>query len=177
MVLSKCNAVLTTLMGVTLMFAVTPRPTELVSESGLVREDAILEALPRIEVVQGNFKPNSTLVATLVDFDVPSELAQTVAKLIQPVFDVRAFRSGRGFKLEKDANGTLRNFQYRINEDKVLEVQKGSDADTYEARVSTIELEGLDTVVTGEITSESNNLYAALSEQSQAAVALADKVA
>src|SRR5262245_34877678 len=175
--LTKCNAVLTTLMAVALMFAVAPRPAELVSESDLVREDTILETLPRIEVVQGNFKPNSTLVATLVDFDVPSELAQTVAKLIQPVFDVRGFRSGSFFKLEKDTNGTLRNFQYRISEDKVLEVQKGADADTYEARVSTIELEGLDTVVTGEITSESNNLYAALSQQSDAAVALAEKVA
>ena len=77
------------------------RPRVLSPESGSIREDFILGTLPRIEVLQGSFKPNATLVATLVDFDVPSELAQNIARLIQPVFDVRGFRTGNPFKLEK----------------------------------------------------------------------------
>src|SRR5262245_25081099 len=119
MTLPKCNAIFTALMALAVMFAVTPRSREVVSESGTIREDAILETLPRIEIVQGEFKKNSTLVATLIDFDVPSELAQNLARLIQPVFDVRGFRSGSGFKLEKDTNGTLRAFEYKISEDKI----------------------------------------------------------
>jgi murein DD-endopeptidase MepM/ murein hydrolase activator NlpD len=175
MTLPKCNAIFTALMALAVMFAVTPRSREVVSESGMIREDAILETLPRIEIVQGEFKRNSTLVATLIDFDVPSELAQNLARLIQPVFDVRGFRSGSGFKLVKDTNGTLRAFEYKISEDKVLEVQKGNE--TYEARVSTLDLEGRDVVIDGEITSEHNNLYTALAEEDGASVALVEKLA
>lgn len=175
MSLPKCNAVLTTLMALVLMIAAKLPSTEVASESGLIREDAVLQTLPRIEILQGSFKPNATLVATLIDFDVPSELAHNLATLIQPVFDVRNFRSGADFKLEKDTNGTLRAFEYKISEDKILEVQKANDS--YEARVSTLDLESRDAVVSGEITSENNNLYAALAEQDDAAIALAEKLA
>ena len=131
--------------------------------------------MPQIEVVQGSFKPNATLVATLVDFDIPSELAQSVARLVQPVFDVRGFRSGNAFTLEKDTDGTLRAFEYKISDDKILEVQRGADA--YEARVSSLDLESRETTITSEITPAQNSLYAALAKEDRQAVQLAEKVA
>jgi murein DD-endopeptidase MepM/ murein hydrolase activator NlpD len=140
-----------------------------------VREEAMLDALPRIEVVEGSFKRNTTLVATLIDFEIPSELAENLAKLIQPVFDVRNFRSGKAFKLEKDTDGSLRAFEYKISDEKILEVQRG--AETYEARVATLDLESRDTVITAEITPSRNSLYAALSDQEGNPVQLAEKVA
>jgi murein DD-endopeptidase MepM/ murein hydrolase activator NlpD len=176
--LTRCNAVLTSLIGVVVFLALLPRPAELVSEAGTIHEDAILASLPRIEIVEGAFKKNATLVATLVDFDIPVELAQNVAGLIQPVFDVRGFRTGKSFKLEKDTQGTLRNFAYRISDDKVLEVQRGPyAADSYEAKISTLDLETRDTMITTEITVTRNSLYAALAEQDGQAVQLAEKVA
>ena len=135
----------------------------------------MLDTLPRIEVVEGSFKRNATLVATLVDFNVPSELAENLAKLIHPVFDVRNFRTGKTFRLEKDTDGTLRAFEYKISDEKILEVQRGLEA--YEARVSTLELETRDTVITAEITPSRNSLYAALADHEGNPVQLAEKVA
>ena len=135
----------------------------------------MFDALPRIEVVEGSFKRNTTLVATLIDFDIPSELAENLAKLIQPVFDVRGFRSGKAFKLEKDTDGSLRAFEYKISDEKILEVQRGTDA--YEARVATLDLESRDTVITADITPARNSLYAALAGHEGNPVQLAEKVA
>jgi murein DD-endopeptidase MepM/ murein hydrolase activator NlpD len=156
-------------------YTVLPQSVEVVEESGAsIREEAVLQGLPRIEVVEGAFKPNATLVATLVDFDIPIDLAHNVARFVQPVFDVRGFRSGKSFKLEKDAQG-LRAFEYKISEDQVLEVQR--DANAFDARIATLDLEGHDRIVSGEITPLKNSLYAALAEHDEQAVGLAEKVA
>jgi len=175
MTLPRCNAVFTSLICAALFFTFLPRSTGFVPESGSIREDAILRTLPQIEVVQGSFKPNATLVATLVDFDIPSELAQSVARLVQPVFDVRGFRSGNAFTLEKDTDGNLRAFEYKISDDKILEVQRGVEA--YEAKVSSLEMESRETTITSEITPAQNSLYAALAKEDRQAVQLAEKVA
>jgi murein DD-endopeptidase MepM/ murein hydrolase activator NlpD len=157
-----------------ILFATLPRyQPELLPESGPFYGKA--PAQPRIEVVEGKIKKNSTLVATLVDFEIPMEIANHVARLVQPVFDVRAFHSGNSFKLEKDSDGTLRAFEYKINDEKILEVQR--DADTYEAKVSTLPLESRETIVTAEITRQKNSLYAALEGDGESAVMLAEKVA
>ena len=175
---TRCNAALTSLISLAVFFALLPQPSEFVSEAGTIHEDAILASLPRIEIVEGAFKKNSTLVATLVDFDIPSALAENIARLIQPVFDVRGFRSGQSFKLERDTAGMLRNFEYRISDDKVLEVQRVADnLDNYEAKVTTLDLESRDRMITSEITLSRNSLYAALAEQDGQAVQLAEKVA
>jgi murein DD-endopeptidase MepM/ murein hydrolase activator NlpD len=175
MTLPRCNAVLTSLIGAALFVLVFPQPQGFVPDSGSITEDSVLMALPRIEVVEGSFKPNATLVATLVDFDIPSELAQNIARLIQPVFDVRGFRTGNSFKLEKDTDGTLRAFEYKINDEKILEVQRGRE--DYEAKVSNLTLESRSIVITSEITSARNSLYAVLEELGGETVNLAEKVA
>lgn len=176
--LPKCNAVLTSLMAVTLLVSILPQTPDLVSESGAIHEASILKGLPRIEVVEGSFKPNATLVATLVDFDISADLAQDIARLIQPVFDVRGFRSGNTFKLEKDADGILRAFEYKISDEKVLEVLR-DDAGTgnYEAKVSNLDLERRNTLITTEITANRNSLYAALAQERGQVTQLAEKVA
>ena len=171
----RCNAISTSLIGVALFVLILPFTTGVPAESQLVQEEALLASLPRIEVDEGSFKRNATLVATLVDFDIPSELAENVARLIQPVFDVRGFRSGKPFRLEKDTDGNLRAFEYKISDEKVLEVLRGTD--TYEAKVSTLQLDSRDTVITAEITPSRNSLYAALADHEENAVQLAEKVA
>lgn len=171
----KCNTILTGLIALVLLVSVLPPPSDFVAETESIREESVFTNLPRIEVVEGAFKRNTTLVATLVDFDIPAELAESVARLIQPVFDVRDFRYGKPFKIEKDTDGNLRAFEYKISDEKILEVQRG--ADSYEAKVSTLNLESRDTVITSQITASRNSLYAALAEQERSAVQLAEKVA
>jgi len=173
--LPKCNSILMGLITIVLLVAaLPPTSSRFVAENGSVREESVLTGVPRIEVVEGAFKRNATLVATLVDFDIPAELAEDVARLIQPVFDVRNFRFGKPFKIEKDTDGSLRAFEYKISDEKVLEVQRG--ADSYEAKVSTLNFESRDTVITSQISPSRNSLYAALAEQERNAVQLAEKV-
>jgi len=113
-------------------------------------------SLPQIQFVEGTIQ-RPTLVATLVDLEIPSAIANQVADLIQPVFDVRKIRLGNLFRLEKETDGTLRVFEYKIDDERVLKVRQ--EAGTYAAKVETLELETSETIITAEITS---NLFAAL---------------
>ena len=53
--------------------------------------------IPKTRVVEDTIQKNTTLVATLVDYDVPEKIAKEVADLIRPVFDVRKMRFGNAF--------------------------------------------------------------------------------
>ena len=113
----------------------------------------------KTQVVEDTIQRNRTFVATLVDYDVPVTLAHDLANLIRPVFDVRKMRFGNPFRLEKESDGTLRAFEYKIDEENVLKVQKGSEA--YEATVQKEDLDQREAVITAEIHS---SLWEALSD-------------
>ena len=115
--------------------------------------------IPKTQVVEDTIQKNRTLVATLVDYDVPVAIANEVADLIRPVFDVRKMRFGNPFRLEKEFDGTLKAFEYKIDEESVLKVAKGTDS--YEAKVQKLDLETRETTLTAEIHS---SLWEALSE-------------
>ena len=169
----QCNSVLTVAIGMAIVVAIASQPEPAIPESGTtIRRPS---DVPETEVVQAAFKPNTTLVATLVDLDIPRDIAHNVAKFIQPVFDVRNFRSGNFFKLKKDTDGNVETFEYKINDEKVLEVKRNEDS--YKARIATLPLERRETTIVAEITSGNNNLYSALGEENEQAVQLAEKVA
>lgn len=169
----KCNSALTIMIGLVILTAMASAPQPFVPESGTNPRGTV--AVPLVEVVEASFKPNTTLVATLVDFDIPRDIAHSVARLIQPVFDVRNFRSGNPFKLEKDKEGNLHAFEYKIDQEKILEVER--DADSYAARVFRLDLKSEDVTILAEITPQANSLYAALLAQNSDAVELAEKIA
>jgi murein DD-endopeptidase MepM/ murein hydrolase activator NlpD len=127
------------------------------AEAGAVPATA---AAAKVEVVEGTIRKNTTLVATLVDFDIPVAIAHDVASLIQPVFDMRRLRSGNGFRLEKEPDGNLRKFEYRIDDENILKVEKA--ADSYEARVEKLPLETREIIVDAEILT---SLFKALDDQ------------
>jgi murein DD-endopeptidase MepM/ murein hydrolase activator NlpD len=118
-----------------------------------------IDIAPKTEVVEDTIQKNTTLVATLVDYEVPVTIAKEIADLIKPVFDVRKLRFGNTFRLEKEGDGTLKKFEYKIDDESILKVQKGSDA--YEARVEKLDLEVQEAVITAEIHS---SLWDALGE-------------
>src|SRR5262252_6921420 len=104
---------------------------------------------PPPEVVEDTIQKNRTLVATLVDYEVPVAIANEIADLIKPVFDVRKVRFGNPFRLEKENDGTLKKFEYKIDDESVLKVQRGTDA--YEAKVEKLDLEISEATITAEI--------------------------
>src|SRR5215469_1421591 len=105
--------------------------------------------LPKTEVVEDTIHKNRTLVATLVDYDVPATIATEVADLVKPVFDLRKLRFGNAFRLEKESDGTLKRFEYKIDDESVLKVNKGTDS--YEAKVEKLDLETREKAITAEI--------------------------
>src|SRR5438093_6364366 len=104
---------------------------------------------PKTEIVEDTIQRNRTLVATLVGYDIPIAMAKEVADLIRPVFDMRKMRFGNPFRLEKEFDGTLKAFEYKIDDESVLKVQKGSDS--YEAKVEKLDLEIQEKTITAEI--------------------------
>src|SRR5215831_12611858 len=106
-------------------------------------------AVPQTQVVEDTIGKNATLVATLVDYDVPVALANEVADLVKPVFNLRKLRFGNAFRLEKEIDGTLRAFEYKIDDESVLKVKRGDEA--YEAKVEKLDLEEKEATITAEI--------------------------
>src|SRR6059036_1207521 len=105
--------------------------------------------IPQTQIVENTIQRNMTLVATLVGYDVPIALANEVADLIRPVFDLRKIRFGNPFRLEKEFDGTLKAFEYKIDDESVLKVHKGSDS--YQAKVEKLDLEIRGKTITAEI--------------------------
>jgi murein DD-endopeptidase MepM/ murein hydrolase activator NlpD len=103
------------------------------------------------DIVEGSIPRNTTLLATLVAVDVPEDAAQRMVKLIQPVFDLRKIRSGNSFRLEKDTEGEVQTFEYRIDDDSVLKLERA--ADTFSTRVEKLEMDARQVVIDLEIRS------------------------
>ena len=122
----KCNIGFIWSLVLAVIITVVPRYWELKIES-IPQLSQTVNPVPRTQVVEDTIQKNTTLVATLVDYDVPVTLANDVADLIKPVFDVRKLRFGNSFRLEKESDGTLKAFEYKIDDESVLKVQKRSE--------------------------------------------------
>ena len=108
-----------------------------------------INIVPQTEVVEDTIQKNRTLVATLVDYEVPVAIANEVADLIKPLFDLRKMRFGNPFRLEKETDGTLKKFEYKIDDERVLTVEKGTEV--YEAKLEKLDLETHEVPITAEI--------------------------
>ena len=147
----KCRVGLIWSLLFTVIVVAVPRYWEFRIQSIPPLEPAVpaITPIPPPEVVEDTIQKNRTLVATLVDYEVPVAIANEIADLIKPVFDVRKVRFGNPFRLEKENDGTLKKFEYKINDESVLKVQKGTDA--YEATVEKLDLETRESTITAEI--------------------------
>lgn len=103
------------------------------------------------------------------------EVAALVAQ-VTSVFDVRAIRSDRPYRIVQAIDGALRRFEYEIDADRVLTVTR-SDTDTFVAAIDPIEKRTEIAVVNGAIDREAPSLFAAMSragERVDLSLALAD---
>src|SRR5262245_61827567 len=168
----KCRAGLICSVMFTAIIIGIPRYWELkVEMPPLVSQPVI--TLPQTEVVEDTIQRNTTLVATLVDYEVPATIANEIADLIKPVFDLRKIRFGNPFRLEKEiGDGTLKKFEYKIDDESVLKVQKGQEA--YEAKVEKLDLETHEATITAEIQSSLWDALADLPKREILATELAE---
>jgi len=115
--------------------------------------------VPQVKVFEDTIQRNKTLMATLVDYEVPLAIANEVIDLVKPVFDLRRLKAGNPFKLVKEGDGSLKAFEYKIDDEKVLRVAKAEDS--FRAQVEKLELEVRETALRAEIQS---SLWDALDE-------------
>lgn len=146
----KCNVGFIWSLIFAVLITVIPRYWELNIES-IQPLPSATAATPRTEIVEDTIHKNTTLVATLGDYNIPAAMANEVADLIKPVFDVRKLRFGNPFRLEKEVDGSLKAFEYKIDDESVLKVRK--EADSYAARVEKLELDTRESTITTEIRS------------------------
>ena len=148
--MGRINAGLIGSLALAIVVTIVPRYWEFRIESiAPLVPPPVTNTPPKTEVVEDTIQKNTTLVATLVDYDVPAAIAKEVADLVKPVFDLRKLRFGNPFRLEKESDGTLKAFEYKIDDESVLKVQKGTDA--YEAKVEKLDLETREATITAEI--------------------------
>jgi murein DD-endopeptidase MepM/ murein hydrolase activator NlpD len=156
----KCNVGCIWVLTLAVITGIIPRYWELRFESEAALHQPFHQPAPVIEVEEGTIAKNTTLVATLVDYNVPVTMANEIAQLIKPVFDVRSLRTGNLFRLERE-DGTLRAFEYKIDDERVLKVEKvEKESDAYAAKIEKLELEVREGTVTADIQS---SLWEALS--------------
>src|SRR5262245_40215703 len=130
----KCNVGMICCLLVAFGIAMVPRYMDLgVQLPPPPLAPPAIDNIPQSAVVEDTIHKNRTLVATLVDYEVPAAIATEVADLIKPVFDLRKLRFGNPFRIERRFDGTLKRFEYKIDDESVLKVQKNKDA--YEAKV------------------------------------------
>ena len=104
---------------------------------------------------------------------------QEIAALIagtSAVFDVRALRTDRPYRIVQAIEGQLKRFEYEIDNDRVLTVARNDD-DEFVAAIDAIEKRTATTRITGAIDREAPSLFAAMArtgERVDLSMALAD---
>ena len=88
------------------------------------------------------------------------EVAALVARAAS-VFDVRALRTDRPYRIVQAIGGALRRFEYEIDGDRVLTVARG-EADDFVATINAIPKRAEAAIVSGTIDRESPSLVAAM---------------
>ena len=143
------------------ILVVAPQYQELEQESISLASTG-LSSMPQVQVLEGTIAKNATLVSTLIASDVPSDLANEVAGLVRPVFDTRRIHVGNPFKIEKEMDGGLMSFEYKVDDEKILKVTKSPSGDSgFDARIETLDFETRSEVVDVEIQS---SLFGALNK-------------
>jgi murein DD-endopeptidase MepM/ murein hydrolase activator NlpD len=133
-------------------------------------------ALPsEMQHVSARVAPGATLTSLLEANDVAApDIVETVAQA-RSVFDLRKVRTSQPYRVEKRANGSLARFEYEIDGDQLLRVER-SDAALVAALVPIAKTRRVE-VVRGGIDRETPSLFDAIDESgetSDLAVALAD---
>jgi murein DD-endopeptidase MepM/ murein hydrolase activator NlpD len=149
-------AIVCTALAAAAILIVFPRYQDLERES-IASASSGVPAAPRFLTTKGTISPHATLVSTLVDSEIPAPLANDVAALIRPVFDVRKIHQGNPFQIDRELDGVLRDFQYKIDDERILKVSKTESG--YDAEVQTLQLDSRTNFIDAEI---HNSLFAAL---------------
>ena len=145
----KCHATCMWTLLLAVLLAGVPRYSEIAGRAEAAAVPAPLP--PPYEFLEGIFEPNATLSTTLDAHDVSARVAYDVAQAVRPVFNVRGFKPEHSYRIVKEPDGSLAAFEYTIDDESVLKVERGDDG--FVARVHQLPLVTAITTVTATVTS------------------------
>jgi murein DD-endopeptidase MepM/ murein hydrolase activator NlpD len=134
----------------------------------LARETEVLRALV----------PQRATIASLLSSH--QLLAHEVAALVESIgakFDLRRFRAGQPYRIDRFEDGSVREFEYEIDQDRRLLVRREEATGAFEAELAAIPKTVEQVVVEGAITREAPSLVQAIDaagERIELSLALAD---
>jgi murein DD-endopeptidase MepM/ murein hydrolase activator NlpD len=134
--------------------------------------------IPDTTLVSGLVPQSTTLDTLLRGHGVADDAAVSVVKAARQVFDPRRLRALQPFSLERTVEGTLRFFQYEIDNDRFLRVTSSpSGAGTLDAKVVPIPKTLEHATTAGNIDADTPSLFqsvAGAGERAELAVSLAE---
>ncbi len=122
-------------------------------------------------VIEDIVPQRATLAGLLHEHVVDNALVHAVIESVQSVFDPRRLRGGNAYKVFLAADGMLRRFEYHIDNDEFLRVDRATSADdtvlAFDAeRVPYIKVRE-EHALHGDINERNSSLVAALNEQGE----------
>jgi murein DD-endopeptidase MepM/ murein hydrolase activator NlpD len=119
--------------------------------------------VPDSEVIRALVPQRTTLSALLSTHELLVEEAAGIVQSLAERFDLRRFRAGQPYRLEKMLDGRVREFEYEIDADKRLIVRRDDPAaSTFAVEVAEIPKQFEQVVVEGEISRDTPSLVQAL---------------
>lgn len=129
-----------------------------------------------IDVIEGTVPARATLDSLLAGHQLAPAAIQAAVTSARAVFDPRQLRAGRPFRLVRFLDGRLRDFEYRIDMDRVLRIAAPAGAPSTRAEVATLAKQSGTVAVRGQIDAARPSLIAAMDaagESIQLALSLA----
>ena len=117
---------------------------------------------PEGRTIEGVFPRRSTLAGLLDTHELDGPAARDVIAAAGIVFDPRRFRAGNEYKVVVANDGSLRRFEYHVDEDQFLQVRRAAADETYHAALVPYDKQRVEAVARGFINHEHTSLVSAL---------------
>jgi murein DD-endopeptidase MepM/ murein hydrolase activator NlpD len=147
----------------------TPRSSARSSDVFLARDSEIIRAI---------VPQRTTLAALLTTHQLVAAEAVSLVKSLSEAFDLRRFRAGQPYRIERLLDGRVREFEYEIDADRRILVRRSDDVEAeFDVEVGAIPKVFEEVVVEGAITRDAPSLTQALDaagERIDLALALAE---
>jgi murein DD-endopeptidase MepM/ murein hydrolase activator NlpD len=116
------------------------------------------------QIVEATVPRHATLESLLLGHQVPRQKVAPLVDAVRDVFDPRRVKADQPYKLTSALDGTFREFEYRIDPDRVLRVAPGDglEGDEFEAEVVEVGRRIEPAAVAVEITRSAPSLVGAL---------------
>ena len=117
---------------------------------------------PDTRVIDAIVPRNATLAGLLSEYAADGAITTRVIDAVRPVFDPRRIRVGNSYRVVINDDGSLRHFEYHVDNDQFLRVSSRRDGDAFNAELVPYVKERVEIALLGGIDEQHSSLVAAL---------------